>query len=95
MLLSIDQVMHIAELARLDLREDEITLYREQLSAVLQYAARLQELDTHAISPAATVLPVHNVLRSDEPGPSMAREEILANAPDAEQGCFRVPAVLE
>ena len=89
------EVAHIAELARLALTEDEITLYQEQLSAVLEYAERLQTQDTDANSPTATVQPARNVMRADEPCPSMAREEILANAPETEQDCFRVQAVLE
>jgi aspartyl-tRNA(Asn)/glutamyl-tRNA(Gln) amidotransferase subunit C len=89
------QVVAISELARLALTEEEITLYQEQLSAVLEYAERLQSLDTGAIPPTATVLPVRNVMRADEACPSMARENILANAPQAEDGCFRVQAVLE
>jgi aspartyl-tRNA(Asn)/glutamyl-tRNA(Gln) amidotransferase subunit C len=95
MKLTRDQVVAISELARLALTEEEITLYQEQLSAVLEYAERLQALDTDAIPPTATVLPVRNVMRADEACPSMARENILANAPQAEDGCFRVQAVLE
>ena len=95
MMLTREQVGTIAELARLALTEAEIALYQEQLSAVLEYAERLQTLDTGAIPPTATVLPVQNVMRADEPHPSMARDDILANAPETEAGCFRVQAVLE
>ena len=95
MTLTRDQVVHIAELARLSLTEAEIDRYREQLSAILDYAARLQALDTDAIPPTATVLPLRSVMRPDEPAPSMARDDILANAPDVQDGCFRVQAVLE
>jgi len=95
MKLTRDQVVAISELARLALTEEEITLYQEQLSAVLEYAERLQALDTDTIPPTASVLPARNVMRADEPCPSMAAEKILANAPQAEDGCFRVQAVLE
>lgn len=95
MKLTREQVAAISELARLALTEEEITLYQEQLSAVLEYAERLQSLDTDAIPPTATVLPVRNVMRADEACPSMARESILATAPQTEDGCFRVQAVLE
>jgi aspartyl-tRNA(Asn)/glutamyl-tRNA(Gln) amidotransferase subunit C len=88
-----DQVQHIANLARLALSDEEQALYQEQLSAILEYFERLRELDTEAIPPTATVLPLHNVVRADEPGPSFPREDILSNAPDAEDGCFKVPAV--
>jgi aspartyl-tRNA(Asn)/glutamyl-tRNA(Gln) amidotransferase subunit C len=95
MKLSYDQVAHIAELAKLDLDPDEITLYQEQLSAVLEHAERLQELDTQAIPPTASVLPVRNVMRADVPRPSPGRDDLLANAPQKEDGCFAVQAVLE
>jgi aspartyl-tRNA(Asn)/glutamyl-tRNA(Gln) amidotransferase subunit C len=95
MKLTREQVVHIAELARLALTEEEIALFQEQLSAVLEYADRLQTLDTDAISPTASVLPVRNVMRTDEPCPSMDQEDVLFNAPETENGCFRVQAVLE
>jgi aspartyl-tRNA(Asn)/glutamyl-tRNA(Gln) amidotransferase subunit C len=95
MKLTREQVAHIAELARLSLTDQEVALYQEQLSAVLEYAERLQDLDTEAIPPTATVLPVRNVMRADESRPAMAREDILANAPETQDGCFRVQAVLE
>ncbi len=95
MKLTREQVAHIAELARLSLTDQEVALYQEQLSAVLEYAERLQALDTEAIPPTATVLPVRNVMRADESRPAMAREDILANAPETQDGCFRVQAVLE
>lgn len=93
--LTLEQVEHIAQLARLTLSAEEKALYQEQLSAILEYFEKLQELDTEAISPTATVLPLHSVMREDEPSPSMDREDILSNAPDAADGCFEVPAVLE
>lgn len=95
MKLAREQVEHIAALARLSLSEEEKALYQEQLSAILEHFARLQELDTGGISPTATVLPLRNVMRADEAHPTLPREDILANAPAAENGCFRVPAVLE
>ena len=93
--LSIAEVEHIAELAKLGLSEAEKALYREQLDAILEYADVLQRVDTSAIPPTATVLPLRNVMRPDEVRPSMAREDVLANAPDAYDGSFRVRAVLE
>ena len=95
MQLSREEVEHIAELARLALSDEELVLYQEQLSAILEHFERLQELDTEAIPPTATVLPLCSVMRADEPRPSFSREDILANAPAAEEGCFKVPAVLE
>ena len=95
MKLSLEQVDHIAQLARLTLSADEKALYQEQLSAILDYVEKLKELDTEAISPTATVLPLRSVMREDETSPSMERKDILANAPEAADGCFEVPAVLD
>ncbi len=95
MKLSREQVEHIAELARLALTEEEKALYQEQLSAILEYFERLRQLDTEAIPPTASVLPLSSVMRADEVKAPFPREDLLANAPAAEEGCFRVPAVLE
>jgi len=95
MKLSRAEVEHIAELAKLGLTEEEKEKFRGQLSAILEYAEMLQKLDTEAIPPTATVLPLQNVMRSDEVAPSYSQEDILTNAPDADEGCFRVRAILE
>jgi len=95
MKLSRAKVEHIAELAKLGLTEEEKIKFCEQLSAILEYAEMLQQLDTEAIPPTATVLPLQNVMRPDEVAPSFSQEDILANAPDAVEGCFRVRAILE
>ena len=88
-------VEHIAELARLGLSEDEKVLFAEQLSAILDYAAMLQRLDTSAIPPTASVLALENVMRDDVARPSLPREDVLANAPHAVDGEFQVPAILD
>jgi len=93
--LSLAQVEHIAELARLSLSDEEKARYQEQLSAILDYAERLQAVDTSAIPPTATVLPLRNVMRADQVLPSMSREDVLANAPQVEAESFRVQAVLD
>lgn len=95
MTLSRDQVMQIAELAKLDLTEAEIETYGGQLSAILDYFQRLQQLDTSDIPPTASVLPLESVMRDDVLRPSLKREQALANAPDAIEGQFRVSAVLD
>lgn len=95
MVLDREDVEHIAELARLSLSSEEISRYQDQLSAILEHFQRLQELDTEEVAPLASVLPLHSVMREDEVRPPLDREELLRNAPDAENGCFRVPAVLE
>ena len=88
-------VQHIAELAKLELTEAEEALYQEQLSAILDYAQRLNALDTTAIPPTATVLPLRSVLRADETRPSMPVDDILANAPARSGDSFEVRVVLE
>jgi aspartyl-tRNA(Asn)/glutamyl-tRNA(Gln) amidotransferase subunit C len=95
MSLSLEEVEHIAILARLRLTDEEKERYRQQLSAVLDYMAKLKEVDTAHIEPMATVLPLHTVLRPDDVTPSLTIEELLANAPAAEAGMFRVPPVLD
>ena len=86
-------VAHIAELAKLTLSEEETTLYTEQLSAILEYAERLQSLDTDTIPPTASVLPLRNVWREDVARPSLARRDALANAAETDADQFRVVAV--
>jgi aspartyl-tRNA(Asn)/glutamyl-tRNA(Gln) amidotransferase subunit C len=95
MTLTLEEVEHIAELARLRLTPEEKERYREQLSAILDYAARLQTLDTTGIPPTASVLPPHSALRPDQAQPGLSLEELLRNAPDTEADQFRVPPVLE
>ncbi|HET7009934.1 MAG TPA: Asp-tRNA(Asn)/Glu-tRNA(Gln) amidotransferase subunit GatC [Anaerolineales bacterium] len=95
MALTIEEVRHIARLARLRLTPDEEQRYAEQLSAILDYAARLSRVDTSAIPPTAGMSPFAAPLRTDDPRASLARERALANAPAAEDGFFRVPPVLE
>lgn len=89
------QVEHVAHLARLRLSDDEIERYQEQLSAVLEYAEMLNEVDTSAIPPTATVLPLRTVLRPDEPRKSFSPDDILANAPHRDGQFFRVHAILD
>lgn len=95
MSLTLDEVEHIANLARLRLTEEEKARYRQQLSAILDYVAQLQALDTSGIPPTSSVLPPHSVLRPDEPRPGLATESLLSNAPQVESDQFRVPPVLE
>lgn len=92
--LSRSEVQRIAELAKLDLTDTEIALYAGQLSHILQYFERLQEVDTSQIAPTASVLPLKNVLRPDIATPALTPEEVIRNAPDSSDFQFRVSAVL-
>jgi aspartyl-tRNA(Asn)/glutamyl-tRNA(Gln) amidotransferase subunit C len=87
-------VEHVAALARLALTDDEIERFTEQLGVILENAARVEALDTEGVAPTAHPLPLVNVLRADEPRPCLDRDEVLAEAPAAEQGRFRVPRIL-
>jgi aspartyl-tRNA(Asn)/glutamyl-tRNA(Gln) amidotransferase subunit C len=93
--LSREEVRNIAELAKLDLTDEEVNLYAGQLSNILGYFERLQQLDTSHIPPTASVLPLKNVLRPDMPAQPLPPEQVIANAPDAEDNQFRVSAVLD
>ena len=95
MALTREQVRHVAELAKLKLTDAEVDLFREQLSAILDYAARLDELDTEAISPTASVLPLRNVMRPDIPECTFSRDAMLANAPVVKDGHIKVQGVLD
>jgi aspartyl-tRNA(Asn)/glutamyl-tRNA(Gln) amidotransferase subunit C len=93
--ISINQVEHVAKLARLELTDDEKATFNEQLNAILQYASKLDELDTSAVEPTSHAIPLHNVLREDAVRPSLPIEQVLRNAPDEEDNQIKVPAVLE
>ena len=88
-------VAHVARLARLELTEEELERFTGQLAAVLEHAADVESLDTAGVPPTAHPLPLQNVLRADEPVPSLDRDEVLAMAPEAEDGRFRVPRILD
>jgi aspartyl-tRNA(Asn)/glutamyl-tRNA(Gln) amidotransferase subunit C len=87
-------VLHVASLARLELTEEELDRYVDQLGAVLDHAADVAALDTSGVPPTAHPLPLENVLREDVVGPSLDRDEVLREAPDSDGVRFRVPRIL-
>jgi len=87
-------VSHVARLARLDIEESELDRFTEQLDAILEHAAALDALDLDGVPPMSHPLPLTNVFRVDEVVPSLDRDEVLSQAPAAEDGQFRVPPVL-
>ena len=95
MKLSREEVLHIARLARVDLTEEEITRFSEQLSNLLENFEVLQQVDTTGVPPTAQAAALQSVMREDEVAPSFPADDILANAPRREGDCFRVRAVLE
>jgi len=93
MSLSRDQVLHVARLARLELSEDEVERFSDELSKVFDWVETINELgDLDDVEPTSHVVAVENALRADEPTPSLPQEVALAAAPDAAQGGFRVPS---
>jgi aspartyl-tRNA(Asn)/glutamyl-tRNA(Gln) amidotransferase subunit C len=96
--ISAEQVRHIGLLSRLKLSDEEVALFSEQLSSIVDYFEQLNELDTSTVEPMSHALPIHNVFRTDEPGLTtqpLGPDGVLANAPQREGNFFRVPKVLE
>ena len=93
--LSKEDVLNIAEIARLEFDEDELQSFSEQLIEVVNYAKKLSELDTTGVEVTSHILPIKNVFREDQCTKSLSREDALKNAPSVEKGCFKVPKVIE
>ena len=87
-----DEVLHVARLARLELSDDEVAKFQEQLSDIIEAVSKVSELDLTDIPPTSHPLDVVNVWAEDEPRPCLPREVALANAPDATDEGFRVPS---
>lgn len=92
--ISLDEVRHVADLARLELSDDELAVLQGELSALLGHVEQIRRLDTTDVPPMAHPLPLANVLRADELRPCLDREEVLAAAPASEDGRFLVPRIL-
>ena len=93
--LTLQEVEHIAKLARLELTDEQKMRYREQLEAILDHVAKLQELDTKDVPPTASVSVGQLPLRADELRPSLPKDELLKNAPKQADGQFQIPPVFE
>jgi aspartyl-tRNA(Asn)/glutamyl-tRNA(Gln) amidotransferase subunit C len=91
MAISRDDVLHVAALAELELTEEEIPLLTEQLNDILAAVSKVSELDLSDVEPTSHPLEVVNVLRSDEPRPSLPPDDVFANAPERDGEHFRVP----
>jgi aspartyl-tRNA(Asn)/glutamyl-tRNA(Gln) amidotransferase subunit C len=87
-----DEVLHVARLARLELTDEEVERFTEQLSAILEAVAKVSELDLSGVEATAHPLDVVNVWSEDEARPCLPVEDALANAPDRHAGFFKVPA---
>jgi len=91
MAITTEQVLHVAKLAHLDLTDEEVDRFREQLSAILDAVSKVSELDLADVPPTSHPLELVNVWRDDEPRPSLPLDEAFANAPDRDGDFFRVP----
>ncbi len=87
-----EQVLHVAKLSRLQLSEEEVSRLEGELSSILDHVDLLSEIDIEGVEPTSHVVPLENVLREDEPRPSLDREVALSQAPDPHNGAFRVPS---
>jgi aspartyl-tRNA(Asn)/glutamyl-tRNA(Gln) amidotransferase subunit C len=93
--ISRDDVLRVARLARLALTDAEVETMRAQLSAILSHIDALKAVDTAGVEPTSHAVPQFNVMREDEPRPCFPVEEMLANAPDRAGDFFRVPRIIE
>lgn len=93
--ISIEQVKHVAHLARLAITEEEAEKFTNQLDMIISFAEQLNELNTENVEPTSHVLDVKNVMREDIPEKGLPREEVLRNAPDHQDGQIKVPAIIE
>ncbi|MEA2516165.1 MAG: aspartyl-tRNA(Asn)/glutamyl-tRNA(Gln) amidotransferase subunit [Actinomycetota bacterium] len=88
-------VDHVARLARLDLSDAERSRMQTELAQILGHAERIQSLDLEDVEPTSHSIPLSNVTRPDQVRPSLTQEEALSNAPEAEDGRFKVPRIIE
>jgi len=90
-----EDVLHVAKLSQLDIAPEEVEMFREQLTQILDWQDKLNELDLTDMNPTAHVLEMNNVMREDETRPSLSVKEALKNAPDKEGSYFKVPRIME
>ena len=93
--ITLEEVEHVARLARLELRPEDKERMRRELDGILAYIDKLRALDVDGVEPTSHAVPLTNVMRDDEPRPSLPRDEMLANAPDPHGDVFRVPKIIE
>ena len=93
--ITMDEVKHVANLARLAITEEEAEKLTNDLDAIISFAEQLNELDTENVEPTSHVLDMKNIFREDVSKPGLPVEEVLKNAPDHENGQIKVPAIIE
>jgi aspartyl-tRNA(Asn)/glutamyl-tRNA(Gln) amidotransferase subunit C len=92
--ITLDQVRHVAKLARLALPEEKLAKFTGQLESILEYIDKINEVDTKGVEPMAHALPISNALRDDVVQPSLPVEKVLMNAPETDGAFFKVPKVI-
>ena len=92
--ITLEQVQHVAKLARLDLPPERLAKLTGELESILEYVAKIGQVDTAGVEPMAHALPLHNVLREDVVEPSLPLAKVLQNAPDTDGPFFKVPKVI-
>ncbi len=92
--ISLEQVRHVAKLARLAIPEEKLVRFTNQLEPILEYVAKIGEVDITGVEPMAHALPIHNVLREDIARPGLSVEQVLQNAPESDGPFFKVPKVI-
>ncbi|GAB4074468.1 Asp-tRNA(Asn)/Glu-tRNA(Gln) amidotransferase subunit GatC [Barrientosiimonas marina] len=90
-----EQIKHIAETAKIAITDEEADRFTDDLSSVIHYADKLQDVDTEGVEPTIFMTDLQNVMRDDEPTNWTSREDLLKNAPDRQDGYFRVPSILD
>ncbi|MEK4547114.1 Asp-tRNA(Asn)/Glu-tRNA(Gln) amidotransferase subunit GatC [Bacillus sp. FSL L8-0173] len=93
--ISIEEVKHVAHLARLAITDEEAEMFTEQLDSIISFAEELNEVDTDNVEPTTHVLKMKNVMREDEAGKGLPVEDVMKNAPDYKDGYVRVPSILD
>ncbi len=92
--ITIEEVEHVADLARLEFSSQEKEQFTKELDEILELVSQLEDLDTTGVEPAYNVLELQNVFREDEVKASLPRDEALSNAPESENGAFVVPRII-
>jgi aspartyl-tRNA(Asn)/glutamyl-tRNA(Gln) amidotransferase subunit C len=92
--ITLDDVRHVAKLARLDLPEPQLVRFTTQLESILEYVAKIAQVDVSGVEPMAHAIPLVNVLRDDQVQPSLPLDKVLANAPQTDGPFFKVPKVI-
>ncbi|AAU22315.1 Asp-tRNA(Asn)/Glu-tRNA(Gln) amidotransferase subunit GatC [Bacillus sp. GM2] len=93
--ISIEEVKHVAHLARLAITDEEAAMFTEQLDSIISFAEELNEVDTENVKPTTHVLQMKNIMREDVPDKGLPVEDVVKNAPDHKDGYIRVPSILD